>query len=50
MKELWYFVKWKGCREDENTREPLEGMKNTKEEGQRFHRDNPEMANPDEVE
>jgi len=31
MKELHYFVKWKGCEEDENTWEPLEGMKNAQE-------------------
>jgi len=51
MKELRYFVKWKGCAEDENTWEPPEGtMKNTQEEVERFHRENPEMPDPGEVE
>ena len=50
MKELRYFVKWKGCPEDENTWEPPEGMKNAQEEVERFHRENPEMPGPREVE
>ena len=50
MKELRYFVKWKGCAEDENTWEPPEGMQNAQEEVDRFHRENPEMPGPREVE
>jgi len=50
MKELWYFVKWKGCVEDENTWEPPEGMKNAQEEVERFYRENPEMLGPGVVE
>jgi len=50
MKELRYFVKWKGCAEDENTWEPPEGMKNAQEEVERFHRENPEIPRQKEVE
>ena len=50
IKELRYFVKWKECAEDENTWEPQEGMKNTQEEEECFHRENPDMPGPDEVE
>ena len=50
MKELRYFVKWKRCAEDENTWEPPEGLKNAQEEVERFHRENPEMPGPREVE
>jgi len=50
MKDLRYFVKWKGCAEDSNTWEPPEVMKNAQEEVERFHRENPEMAGPREVE
>jgi len=39
MKELRYFVKWKGCPEDENTWEAREGMKNAQEVVERFHRE-----------
>jgi len=49
-KELPYFVKWKGCAEDENTWKPPEGMINAQEEVERFHRENPEMPGPGEVE
>jgi len=49
MKDLRYFVKWKGCAEDENTWEPPEGMKNAQEEVERFHRENPEMPGQKEV-
>jgi len=49
MKELRYFVKWKGCTEDENTWEPPQGMKNTQEEVERFHRENQGMPDPGEV-
>ena len=50
MKELRYFVKWKGCAEDKNTWKPPEAMRNTQEEVERFHRENPEMPGPGEVE
>jgi len=50
MNELRYFVKWKGCAEDENTWEPPERIMNTQEEVERFHRENPEMPGPREVE
>ena len=46
----WYFVKWKGCAEDENTWEPPEGMNNAQDEVERFHRESPEMPGPGEVE
>jgi len=49
MKEHSYFVKWKGCAEPQNTCEPPEGMKNALEEVERFHRENPEMPGPGEV-
>ena len=48
--ELRYLVKWKGCVEDVNTWEPPEGRKNAQEEVERFHRENPEMVGPGEVE
>jgi len=50
MKELLYFVRWKGCAEDENTLEPTEAMKNAQEELDRFHRENQKMPSPGEVE
>ena len=50
IKELRYFVKWKGWAEDENTWEPPEGMQNAQEEVERFHRESPEMPGPTEVE
>jgi len=50
MKELRYFGKREGCAEDENTWEPHEGMMDVEEEVERFHRVNPEMPNPREVE
>ena len=50
MKELRYFGKWKGCAEYDNTWEPPEGMKNVQEEVESFHRENPEMLGPKEVE
>jgi len=50
MKELPYIVKWKGCAADEDTWEPPEGMRNAQEQVERFHRENPEMPGPREVE
>jgi len=44
FKELHYFIKWKGCAEDENTGEPPEGLGNAQELVKEFHRQNPEMA------
>jgi len=49
MKELQNFVKWNGCAEDENTWEPPEGMKNTQEEVERCHRENPERPGAEAV-
>ena len=43
FKELRYFVKWAGCSEDENTREPVEELENGREEVERFHRENLRM-------
>jgi len=43
FKELRYFIKWKGCSEDENTWEPPEGPGNAQELVEEFHRQNPEM-------
>ena len=40
FKELRYFVKWKGCTEDENTWELPEGLTNAQELVDRFHRQN----------
>ena len=50
MKELPYFAKWKGCPEDENTWQPPEGMKKAQEEVQMFHKENPQMLDPREIE
>jgi len=50
MKELRYFVNWKGCADEANTWEPPEGMKNAQEEVERFHGENLEMPGPSEVE
>ena len=48
--ELRYFVKWKGCSEDENTWELPESMEYAQEEIERFHRENLEMPSRAEVE
>src|ERR1700712_5592832 len=50
FKELRYFVKWKGCAEDENTWEPPEGLANAQELVEGFHRQNPDMPGLAEVE
>jgi Chromo (CHRromatin Organisation MOdifier) domain len=43
FKELRYFVKWKGCSEDENTWEPPEHLEQAQEMVEIFHRENPDM-------
>jgi len=43
FEELRYFVKWKGCLEDENTWEPPEHLEHAKELVEEFHRENPDM-------
>jgi len=43
FEELRYFVKWKGCSEDENTWEPPEHLEHAKELVEEFHRENPDM-------
>ena len=50
FKELRYFMKWAGCLEDENTREPLEGLVNAREVGEKFDRENPGIPGPNLVE
>jgi len=37
IKEIRYFVKWKGCAEGENTWERAQGMKNVQEEVEKVH-------------
>ena len=43
LQELHYFVKWKGCSEDENTWELPEHLGNAQELVEQFHSENPEM-------
>ena len=43
LQELRYFVKWKGCSEDENTWEPPKHLGNAQELVEQFHLENPEM-------
>jgi len=50
MRELRYFVKWKGCSEDENTWEPRESLENAQELIEGFHQENPDMPSRADVE
>jgi len=50
MRELRYFVKWKGCSEDENPWEPLDSLDNAQELVDEFHRENDEMPGSADVE
>ena len=50
IKELRYFVKWAGCSQDENTREPPEVLVNAMEIVEKFHRENPGIPGPNLVE
>ena len=43
MRELRYFVKWKGCSEDENTWKPPESLENAQELVEGFHQENQDM-------
>jgi len=43
IEELRYFVKWRGCSEDENTGEPPEYLERAQELVEDFHRENPDM-------
>ena len=49
-RELRYFVKWKGCSEDENTWEPPDSLDNAQELVEEFHRENEEMPGSADVE
>ena len=50
MRELRYFVKWKGCSEAENSWEPPESLDNAQELVGEFHRENEEMPGRADVE
>ena len=43
MRELRYFLKWKGCSEDENTWELPESLENAQELIEDFREENPDM-------
>ena len=49
-RQLRYFVKWKGCSEEENTCEPPESLENTQELPEGFHQENPDMQSRADVE
>jgi len=44
FKEIWYFIKCKGCSKDENSWEPPEHLENTQELVEDFHRENPKIT------
>jgi len=50
MREVRYFVKWKGCSEDENTWEPPASLENAQQLVEGFHQENPEMLSRADVE
>jgi len=50
MRELRYFVQWKGCSEDENTWEPPESLDKAQELIESFHEENPDMPSRADVE
>ena len=50
FRELRYFVKWKGCAEDENTWEPPESLQHAQRMVEEFHTENQDMPNRAEVE
>jgi len=49
LRDLRYFVKWKGCTEDQHTREAPEGRKNAEKELQRLQHESLEMPGPGEL-
>ena len=46
FKKLRFFVKWAGYSEDGNTWEAPEGLRNAREQVEKFHRETPEMPGP----
>jgi len=46
LKELRYFVKWPAWSDDENTGKAAEGLGNSREEVEKYNRENPEMPGP----
>jgi len=49
MEQLKYFVKWKGCSQDENTWEPVEHLGHAEELVDQFHIENLEIPRLGEV-